>query len=59
MKRVVIAGLAFMLLLSSLSFGAGKITTVQRQDIPGFVGYVQNEFIVILTEVGTLLSASV
>jgi PKD repeat protein len=51
MKKSIIAGLAFLLLFGSLSFaGEGKMTRIERQDLPSLVGYVQNEFIVVVTE---------
>ena len=58
MRRTFILGLAFLLVFGSLAFATeGKVTKVERQDVPGFIGYVQNEFIVILTEEASKIGA--
>jgi PKD repeat protein len=55
MKKTLIAALVFVVVLSGAVF-AQKVATVERpKDIPSFVGYVQDEFIIVFrTDVGKL-----
>ena len=47
MKKVSFFVLSLFLMLSSLAFGADVgIIYVERPDVPGFIGYVENEIVV-------------
>ncbi len=56
MQRFVLLAVA-LLLMTACAFGAVNVMTVERPDVPAFVGNVPNEFIVILKEDAEVLDA--